>query len=441
MTSIEKKVELRYTDFNEIGYSRLSGMGPAGNGRNNMGETLGLYLHIPFCRSKCDYCDFYSLAGQDGRMDEYQKALLRHIGESAPLAKKSVVNSIYIGGGTPSWYGEKRLTELLSAVKKKFNVAKGAEVTLEVNPDSVTEKMLRHLRRMGVNRISMGMQSACDAELQAVHRPHTFQQVVDGVAAVREARIRNLNLDLIYGLPGQTEESWQDSVEKALELKPEHLSCYGLTVEPGTPLAARVERGERLPDDDTQANLYLWTVERLAQAGYQQYEISNFAKTGFQSRHNLKYWMGRPYMGLGAAAHSDFGGCRYAFVRDLEQYIRGVLEGGPLLSESEQIPPRERCSEYLMLRLRTVHGIEEWEYRREYYMNFDPLAAKLSEYEQNGWAVRAGRRWHFTPEGFLLSNRLIGELLELQEAATLSNTLEKIRGGELPGNMLKKNGG
>ena len=398
-----------------------------------MSDVLGLYLHIPFCRSKCDYCDFYSLAGREDRMDDYQKALLRHIGECAPLAKKNVVDSVYIGGGTPSWYGEKRLAELLGAVKKKFNVSKSAEITLEANPDSVDGKMLRRLRRLGVNRVSMGMQSACDAELRSVHRPHNFQQVMDAVAAVREAKIRALNLDLIYGLPGQSMDSWKDSVEKALALAPEHLSCYGLTLEPGTPLAQRVERGERLPDDDEQAERYLWTVERLARAGYEQYEISNFARTGFQSRHNLKYWMGRPYLGLGAAAHSDFGGCRFAFVRDLERYIQGVLEGEEILAESQRIPLRERGSEYLMLRLRTTHGIEEWEYRRQFYMNFDPIAVKLSDYEQRGWAERSGRRWHFTPEGFLLSNRLIGELLEAQEAATLSDTLEKIREGGLPG--------
>ncbi len=397
-----------------------------------MSNSLGLYIHIPFCRSKCDYCDFYSLAGQDDLMDGYQKALLQNIVECAALAKKDVVTSVYIGGGTPTWYGEKRLAELLSAVKKRFNIAKDAEVTLEANPDSVDGKLLRALRRQGVNRLSMGMQSACDEELLRVHRPHTWQQVVDGVTAARAAKIKNLNLDLIYGLPGQTEESWHNTVEQALALEPEHLSCYGLTVEEGTPLARRVAQGERLPDDDAQAALYLWTVERLARAGYEQYEISNFAKTGFQSRHNLKYWMGEAYLGLGAAAHSDFGGCRYAYVRDVEGYIRGVLKGDKLLSEVEQIPQRERGSEYLMLRLRTTHGIEEWEYRREYYMNFDPIAAKLAEYEQHGWAERTGRRWHFTPEGFLLSNRLIGELLEIQEEATLADTLAKIRNSQLP---------
>ena len=397
-----------------------------------MENTLGLYLHIPFCRSKCDYCDFYSLAGQDDRMDDYQQALLRQIAETAPRTKKQVVNSVYIGGGTPTWYGEKRLLELLAAVKKRFTLSKDVEVTLEANPDSVDEKMLRRLRRAGVNRLSMGMQSACDRELAAVHRPHTFRQVQEAVRAARAAKLRNLNLDLIYGLPGQTMDSWRSSVEAALALEPEHLSCYGLTLEEGTPLARRAEAGERLPSDDEQAERYLWTVARLAQAGFEQYEVSNFSRTGCQSRHNLKYWMGRPYVGLGAGAHSDFGGCRYSFVRDLEGYIRGMAGDGRLLDDMDEIPRRERGSEYLMLRLRTTHGIEEWEYRREYYMNFDPIAAKLSEYEQRGWAARTGRRWHFTPEGFLLSNRLIGELMELQEVETLANTLELIRDGRLP---------
>jgi len=397
-----------------------------------MSKTLGLYIHIPFCRSKCDYCDFYSLAGREDRMDDYHRALLQQIGESAPLAKGYLVNSIYIGGGTPTWYGEKRLTELLRQLDKKFRLAKDAEITLEANPDSADEKSLKALRRAGVNRLSLGMQSACDEELKCVHRPHTFAQVEAAVEAARKAKLKNLGLDLIYGLPGQSMESWQASVEKALALEPEHLSCYGLTVEEGTPLYTRVQAGEQLPDDDEQAERYLWMIERLKQAGYEQYEVSNFARPGFQSRHNLKYWMGLEYMGFGAAAHSDFGGCRYSCVRDLEGYIRGVLEGDKLLEQSERIPPRERGSEYLMLRLRTVHGVEEWEYRREYYMNFDPIGAKLSAYEQKGWAVKNGRRWRLTPEGFLLSNRLIGELLEVQQTATLQNTLERVRAHPLP---------
>ena len=392
-----------------------------------MSNTLGLYLHIPFCRSKCDYCDFYSLAGQEDLMPEYQKALLAHIAECAVLAKQDVVDSIYIGGGTPSWYGAERVCELLGAVKKHFKLSRDVEITMEANPDSVDFKSLRAVRRAGVNRISMGMQSGCDAELQCIHRPHTAQQVVDAVAAARKAKIKNINLDLIYGLPGQTQESWQNTLEQALALEPQHLSCYGLMVEEGTPLARRVEEGLEVPDDDTQAALYLWTVERLAQAGYEQYEVSNFAKAGCQSRHNMKYWMSMPYMGMGAAAHSDFGGCRYSYVADVEGYIRGVLKGDRLLDHSDQIPERERGSEYLMLRMRTVHGIEEWEYRRTYYMNFDPIAAKLHEYESHGWAVCNGGRWRFTPEGFLLSNQLIGLLLEKQEQSSLETLLPRLR--------------
>ena len=394
-----------------------------------MAEKLGIYIHIPFCRSKCDYCDFYSLAGREARMDDYQKALLAHMRETAPLTRGSQVDTVYFGGGTPSYYGEKRLKGLLRAVSKWFDLAKDAEITVECNPDSVDRKMLLSLRRAGANRISLGVQSAHPCELQSLHRPHDFDQVLAAVKAAREAKFKNLSLDLIYGLPGQDLAGWQDTVEQVLALEPEHLSCYGLKVEPGTPLDDRVVRGEKLPDDDMQADMYLWAVDRLAQAGYRQYEISNFARAGFQSRHNLKYWMGRPYVGFGPGAHSDFGGRRYSFVRDLEGYISGVLGGGTVIDQSELIPQRERGSEYLMLRLRTTRGIEEWEYRREFFMNFDPIEQKLEEYERQGWAERHDRRWNLTPKGFLVSNQLIGELLTFQEEATLEKVLPRLKQG------------
>ena len=232
-----------------------------------MAEKLGLYVHIPFCRSKCDYCDFYSLAGKEGRMDDYQKALLAHMKETAPLTRGWQVDTVYFGG-TPSFYGEKRLREVLKTVAKRFDLAKDAEITVECNPDSVDKKVFQALRRAGVNRISLGVQSAHDCELNCLHRPHTFQQAQRAVAAAREAKIKNISLDLIYGLPNQDMAGWRDTVEQVLELEPEHLSCYGLKVEPGTPLDDRVVRGEKLPDDDQQADMYLWTVERLAAAGY-----------------------------------------------------------------------------------------------------------------------------------------------------------------------------
>ncbi len=397
-----------------------------------MAQTLGLYIHIPFCRSKCAYCDFYSLPSSEECMDEYQRALLAHLTESAPSASTYTVDTVYFGGGTPSYFGAKRLTELLKCIKKKYHVDKHAEITFEANPDSVDEKMLKHLHKAGFNRISLGVQSANDALLTSLGRPHTFDQARNAVAVARKAKFSNISLDLIYGLPTQTMEDWQSTVEQILSLEPEHISAYGLKVEEGTPLWQRVEAGEVLPDDDAQADFYLWTVERFAQAGYEQYEISNFAKQGRLSQHNYKYWMTKPYMGFGPGAHSDFGDRRYSFLRDLNLYIKGVLEGGSIVDEDDPIPQRERSSEYLMLRLRTTHGIEEWEYRRTFYMNFEPIEQKLLEYENQGLACRIDRRWRLTPRGFLLSNFIIGSLLEIQEQATLADTLARVKQEQHP---------
>ena len=395
-----------------------------------MGDKLGIYIHIPFCRSKSDDCDFYSLAGREKEMDRYQKALLAHMRETAPLAQGIGVDSIYFGGGTPSYYGAKRIRELLTHLHKLFQVDRDAEVTVECNPDSTDYKLLHTLRKAGVNRISLGMQSADGEELQRIHRIHTPHQTDQAVEAARKAKFANVSLDLIYGLPGQTMESWKATVEHALSLIPQHLSCYGLKVEEGTPLARRVAEGEVLPDEDQQADLYLWTVGRLERAGLPQYEISNFAKPGYESRHNLRYWLTRPYIGFGPGAHSDFGGRRYSFVRDLDAYIRGVLEGGDIIDASELIPQRERCGEYLMLRLRTTRGVDGQEYRNDYFMDFAPLEARLREFAAQGWAEQTGEgRWRFTPRGFLVSNQLIGDLLDRQEQADWTELIRRNRPG------------
>ena len=270
-------------------------------------------------------------------------------------------------------------------------------------------------------------------ELAAIHRIHTPQQTDQAAGLARKAKFNNLSLDLIYGLPGQTMDSWKATVEHALSLIPQHLSCYGLKVEEGTPLARRVAEGEVLPDDDQQADLYLWMVGRLARAGYPQYEISNFAKPGFESRHNLRYWFTRPYIGFGPGAHSDFGGRRYSFVRDLDAYIDGVLHGGNVIDSSELIPQRERCGEYLMLRLRTAQGIDGVEYRRNYFMDFAPLEARLEQFAAQGWVERSPEgRWHFTPKGFLVSNQLIGDLLDRQEQASWEDLIVRPERGPRP---------
>lgn len=358
-------------------------------------------------------------------MDQYLKALQCHLEESAPQAQPYLVDTIYFGGGTPSHFGAQRLVEVLRTIYKNFQVSRNCEITVECNPDSVDPEFLAHLKRAGVNRLSMGVQSARDGELKEIGRLHNYQQAVQAFQQARQAGFENLSLDLIYGLPDQTLESWKASVEAVLQLAPEHLSCYGLKLEQGTPLYQRQDQ-EQMADDDTQADMYLWMVDRLAQAGYGQYEISNFARPGFESRHNLKYWLGEEYMGFGPSAHSYFGGRRYSFVRDLDIYVNGVLHNGKIIDESSLVNRRERGREYLMLRMRTVRGVEESEYRRTFYMNFDPLEDRFREYRDYGWAECTDGRWHFTPSGFLLSNPLIGDLLAIQEETALE-TMRPIR--------------
>ena len=392
-------------------------------------KPLGIYVHVPFCKSKCVYCDFYSLPHAEERMDAYVKAVTAHLLETAPRAERHRVDTIYFGGGTPSYLGAKRLREILSVILKKYDVDKHAEITLEANPDSAQDwRELRTLRKAGFNRVSLGMQSADDGELAEIGRVHTAAQVRTAVDAVRKAKIENLSLDLIYGLPHQTMERWQANLEAAVALAPQHLSCYGLKVEEGTPLHARRDSAG-LPGDDAQADMYLSTVETLRHYGFFQYEISNFARPGFESRHNLKYWTLQEYAGFGPGAHSDFGGVRYAYERDLDTYIRGVLEGTPMLSENERIPPLDRDTEYLMLGLRTVRGIAPKTFENRYRRRFDCLLPFLEECRKAGYAVREeDGSWHLTPGGFLVSNQIIGGVLDALAADKQRRTDARARG-------------
>ena len=274
--------------------------------------------------------------------------------------------------------------------------------------DTCEPDALRALRRAGVNRLSLGVQSTDDALLQAIGRVHTFAQVQEAVAAARRAKIKNLSLDLIYGLPGQTMAQWEKTLQDAVDLQPEHLSCYGLKLEPGTPLFAR--QGElTFPDDDAQADMYLYTVAFLKEHGYEQYEISNFAKPGFASKHNLKYWLLQEYAGFGPGAHSDFGDVRYGYLRDIDRYIAGEL----VLSERETISRRERDMEYIMLRLRLARGADPREFENAFRERFNPLAKLLHQYAAHGLACQNDDgSWRLTPKGFLVSNQIIGALQE-----------------------------
>ncbi|MCI6958123.1 MAG: radical SAM family heme chaperone HemW [Candidatus Faecousia sp.] len=380
---------------------------------------LGIYVHVPFCRSKCQYCDFYSLTTKDDNLlDGYLDAVCDHIKEAGPLAPNYKVDSIYFGGGTPSFFGADGLAIILTAIRRHFDVTQDAEITFEANPDSVSDKLLHRLRAEGFNRVSLGIQCDNDEILKKIGRPHTYAQAVSAFQRIRKAGFRNISVDLIYGLPGQTLQGWQDTLDHVLQLNPEHISCYGLKLEEGTPLYEYRDYAA-LPDDDLQADMYLAAVETLRGRGFKQYEISNFCRKNLQSRHNLKYWTGGEYLGFGPSASSDFAGKRFTLLRDLHAYILGIREGGEVMEDVQEIPLRERAGEYLMLRLRTSLGISREEYERMFLLPFDPLEKVLRKHENYYHTAQDGDgRWFLTAKGFLTSNDIISDLLLAQDGST-----------------------
>ena len=356
-------------------------------------KPLGIYIHVPFCRSKCEYCDFYSLAGarNSDLMDRYLTAILAHIREAGPSAAGYEVDTVYFGGGTPSFFGAGGLSRIFAEIDRRFDVSREAEVTLEANPDSVALPMLK-----------------------AIGRPHNYKQAHQAVSLARRAGFDNVSVDLMFGLPNQSREQWMQTLRNVIDLKADHISCYGLKVEAGTPLYDYKDCAN-LPDDDAQADMYFYAVDTLESFGYHQYEISNFARDGYVCRHNMKYWVGDEYLGFGPCAASDFAGKRFTIEANLEKYIKGIATKGVVLSECESVPLRERAGEYLMLRLRTVDGVEAGEYTRSFLLPFEPIEARLQELEKQGFAVLEHGRWHLTPKGFMLSNSILIDLLDVQQ--------------------------
>ncbi len=387
-----------------------------------MKKRLGIYIHIPFCASKCSYCDFYSLAGCDHLMPEYHKALLRHIDESSDAIKNFEVDTVYFGGGTPSFYGADRIIEIFNALKLNGNVRIDSEVTVECNPDSISFNALKLMRQEGINRISFGVQASDNNLLKLIGRRHNFQQAINALQDARNAGFDNVSLDLMYGLPSQTKRDWADTLAKVVELHPEHISCYGLKLEEGTPMHRDYSSSPLLPDDDEQADMYFYAAEMLERYGYHQYETSNFCAKGFESKHNLKYWNLDDYMGFGPGAHSGVGNLRYSFVKDLKQYIAGVERNVSIIDEYETIGSLERAAEYIMLAMRTSNGISEQDYRVRCQCDWKPIAKVLEAFRKKGWVEETNSRWHFTVPGHLISNTLIGIMLEAQAGNRLEFT-------------------
>lgn len=386
------------------------------NRHNAKEKKLGIYIHIPFCKSRCEYCDFYSNGGalQPRMVDDYLQALSDHMAETGKLSPDHVVDTVYFGGGTPSYFGAENLDKIIDEIHRSFRIAQDPEITFEANPDSLNEKGLKKLLKAGFNRISIGVQSTDDAVLEQLGRPHSFRQAKEAMELARKVGFANISLDLMYALPGQNLEDWLRTVETAVSLRPEHISCYALKIEEGTPMWGYRDKLQ-IASDEQQLRMYLMASQYLREHGYEHYEISNYAKKGFASKHNLKYWTGEEYLGFGPSAASDFGGKRFTIMSDIKGYIEGIQKHGQVLSDCESIPPRARAGEYIMLRLRTSQGIDPKEYEKRFLLPFAPLQRFLERCAGNGYAVFEEGRWRLTERGWFVSNPIIVQLQEEQE--------------------------
>jgi oxygen-independent coproporphyrinogen-3 oxidase len=370
-------------------------------GRVGPTETAGLYVHIPFCLTRCGYCDFNTYAGLDHLAGGYVEALLHEADLAAPGWSSLSFVSLFLGGGTPTTLPSPQLASLIDHLRARFAFVAEPEVTSEANPDTVDEAYLSGIRAGGVTRLSMGVQSFDREVLRSLERLHSAGSARAAFGAARRVGFDNINLDLIYGANGETLESWQRTVEEAVALRPEHLSCYALTIEPATPLGRKVAAGlVPPPDPDLQADMYDLACAKLREGGYEHYEISNWALPGFRCRHNMGYWESRAYLGLGAGAHSYRNGRRWWNVRPPQQYL-AMLGSGRLPVGGEERPRnQEHRMERLLLGLRTASGIPVEQVD----------SARAEAFVDEGLAVRRDGRMALTDRGMLLANEIVLEL-------------------------------
>ena len=387
-------------------------------------EGIGLYIHIPFCTAKCGYCDFNSYAGHEHMIPSYGETLIKDARLWQGARRGRSIETLFFGGGTPSLPPLRTtMATIVDGLRETFDFAPDAEVSLEANPGSLSTEYLRELRSIGFNRLSIGVQSFDDVELKALDRIHTGADAEGAYRSAREAGFENVNIDLIYGLPEQPMSAWQRTLEQALALAPEHLSLYALTVEEGTPLARDVERGRvPAPSADMQADQYEWTQERMAAAGYEHYEISNWARPGHRCRHNLVYWQNREYLGLGAGAHSFLAGVRFStvllpnrYAELVDESVAGIEDGrGQMrhVAGAEAITLELAMADSLILGLRLTEGVRFDEFARRHGRQMgDAYGDVIDEFIGYGLLERTQTHLRLTQRGRLLSNEFFQRLL------------------------------
>lgn len=373
----------------------------------------GIYVHIPFCASRCSYCDFFSTLSLANAGEPYVEAVIAEARLRHDELSGEAVKTLYLGGGTPSQLPIPLLARLINGLRNVFDLTALEEFTVEANPDDVSPEWCAAVTALGVNRVSMGVQSFEDHILRFIGRRHSSRQAADAVANLRSAGIGNISIDLIFGLPGQTVDSWKSSVEQAIDLKPQHISAYGLTYEEGTRLWRQRENGEvtEVPEEQCM-EMYRILVDKLQAAGYEHYEISNFALPGYHSRHNSSYWDDTPYLGLGAAAHSYDGKVRRWNPHDLQQYINQVM-AGERAYDLEEMTLRERYDERVMLGLRTARGVDVERLRADFgdeaWQHFTREAQR--HIEASHLRVTDDNRYVLTRAGIMLSDTVIRDLM------------------------------
>jgi oxygen-independent coproporphyrinogen-3 oxidase len=371
-----------------------------------------VYVHVPFCRRKCDYCDFYSVAIDERDPVSLVDALLREL-DCYRRRYALSPETVFVGGGTPTVLPPAELSRLLGGLRAIASCVADVEFSVEANPATVTPEITEVLASAGVNRVSIGAQSFEAGDLRVLDRTHVPEQVAETVSACRRAGLNRINLDLLFAIPGQTLESWLSNLTRAIELQPEHLSCYCLTYEPGTRLYEQLQAGTiRRVDENLDAAMYEQAIDALAAAGYLQYEISNFAHSGFECRHNLVYWHNEPYLGIGPSAAGLVDGVRYKNIADLAEYTRAVLSGALPRFEEERRTIEQRARETAMLELRLIEGIDRQRFVRRY--GLDPavfFADAVRRCEQRGLLEVSDDRLRLTRAGLLLADTVVAGFL------------------------------
>ena len=378
-----------------------------------MNGGMELYLHMPFCVRKCAYCDFLSFPTDQETQNLYTRRLREDIDAMGKKYGDIPVDTIFIGGGTPSVPDSALIVGIMEHVRKAFHVAEGAEISMEANPGTVTREKLTDYRRAGINRLSFGLQSANDRELKLLGRIHTWAEFLESFHLARECGFTNINIDLMSALPGQTRESWKDTLKRVTDLNPEHISAYSLIIEDGTPFGEKYgsEEGRKLlPDEDSEREMYHETKRFLRDCGYERYEISNYAKPGRACRHNIGYWTGFPYLGLGLGASSYMDGCRFAVNSDMKQYLE---EKPGMFTDVEKLTKKDMEEEFFYVGLRMTAGVSLPEFERRFGVSAKDVYPGLMEmFVEEKAAVFQGDRFVLTDYGLDVSNYIMAQFLQ-----------------------------